>query len=98
MIPLYGFLEGDTIGLLILAREDETVAEVARRLVVSAAVRVPPNGNTVFVYQGRALDPRYTVHQAGLTALDRFDVRAEGRAHATAAAGGPGRGDGGASS
>ena len=36
VIPLYGFLEGDTIGLLVLADEDDTAADVARKLQASA--------------------------------------------------------------
>ena len=31
-IPLYGFLQGDTVGLLILADEGETVQTLARKL------------------------------------------------------------------
>ena len=41
MIPLYGFLEGDLLGLLILARDDDTAAQLAERLQSAAAVRVP---------------------------------------------------------
>ncbi len=77
MTPLYGFLEGDTIGLLILAREDEPVAELGRKLQNSAKVRVAPLARFRIVHEGRTLDPRTTVGQAGMRALDRFDVRGE---------------------
>jgi hypothetical protein len=40
MIPLYGFLEGDTIGLLVLADEEETLASLADKLQSAASVRV----------------------------------------------------------
>ena len=40
MIPLYGFLAGDTLGLLILAEEDDTMAELATKLQQAAFVRV----------------------------------------------------------
>jgi hypothetical protein len=74
VIPLYGFLEGDTIGLLILAQPDDTIASLADKLQTSAAVRVAPRAE-VTVRQGRrVLDPQTTVARAGLTALDRFDV------------------------
>jgi hypothetical protein len=36
-IPLYGFLEGDTVGLLVLAEEGETILELARN---AASIRV----------------------------------------------------------
>lgn len=75
-MPLYGFLEGDTIGLLILGREGETVAELARKLLQAAAVRVAPRAARMKVLRdGRALDPGLTLTAAGLRPLDRFDVR-----------------------
>ncbi|HEV8245510.1 MAG TPA: toluene-4-monooxygenase system B family protein [Polyangiaceae bacterium] len=77
MTPLYGFLEGDTIGLLILAREDDTLAELGRKLQNSASVRVAPVARFKIVHHGRTLDPRATVRQVGMRALDRFDVLEE---------------------
>ena len=77
MIPLYGFLEGDTIGLLVLAQADDTIATLAARLQTSAAVRVAPRERVTVLYKRRALDPHTTVAHAGLTPLDRFDVVAE---------------------
>jgi hypothetical protein len=74
MIPLYGFLRGDTIGLLILASPGDTVAELAERLQDSAALRVPKRAGVAVLFKDRVLDPRMTVARAGLTALDRFDV------------------------
>jgi hypothetical protein len=74
MLPLYGFLEGDTIGLLIFAYESETVGELARKLQKSASVRVAPRGGVRVVYGGRVLDPALEVGQAGFQALTRFDV------------------------
>jgi hypothetical protein len=75
MIPLYAFLQGDTLGLLILAEEEETVASLARKVVAAATVRVaPPKGDLVVMRDDRALDARVTVTAAGLEALDRIDV------------------------
>jgi hypothetical protein len=74
MIPLYGFLEGDTLGLLVLARPEETVAELAAKLRASAAVRVRREGAVVVQHGERVLDPRATVGKV-LAPLDRFDVR-----------------------
>ena len=73
-IPLYGFLEGDTVGLLVLAEEGQTILEVARKLQDAAGIRVARREKVDFVYQGKAIDPGLTVTQAGLQALDRFDV------------------------
>jgi hypothetical protein len=73
-IPLYGFLQGDTIGLLILAEETETVQMLARKLQNAASIRVAASKQFQVVYNGKAIDPALTVAQAGLQALDRFDV------------------------
>jgi hypothetical protein len=73
-IPLYGFLEGDTLGLLILAEEGQTVLQLARNLQDAASIRVPHKDKVEFVYKGKVLDPGLTVAEAGLQELDRFDV------------------------
>ncbi len=73
-IPLYGFLEGDTLGLLVLAEEGETILQLARKLQDAAAIRVARKDKIDFIYDGKAIDPGLTITQAGLQALDRFDV------------------------
>jgi len=73
-IPLYGFLEGDTLGLLVLAEEGETILALARKLQDAAGIRVAPHDKIGFVYNGKGIDPGLTVAQAGLQELDRFDV------------------------
>ena len=73
-IPLYGFLEGDTLGLLVIAEEADTVRELARKLQDAANIRVARNGDVELLYNGKSVDPGLTVAQTGLQALDRFDV------------------------
>ena len=73
-IPLYGFLQGDTVGLLILAEEDDTVESLARKLQDAGSLRVAGRNQVQVVYNEKAIDPSITVAQAGLQALDRFDV------------------------
>lgn len=74
-IPLYGFLEGDILGLIVLAEENDTVVDVARKLQDAASMRVTPRDHMEFVYEGKTINPDLTVTQAALQALDRFDVR-----------------------
>jgi hypothetical protein len=74
MIPLYGFLHGDTMGLLMLADPEEAVASLAAKLVQAAMVRVAPRARVDVVFQGHVVDPKTTVRGAGMGALDRFDV------------------------
>ena len=73
-IPLYGFLQGDTIGLLIVAEEQDTVQSLADRLQEAASIRVARKTNVRVVYKDRTLDPALTIAQAGLEPLARFDV------------------------
>jgi Toluene-4-monooxygenase system protein B (TmoB) len=73
-IPLYGFLQGDTAGLLVPAEEGETILELTGKLQDAASIRVARTENVDFVYDGKVIAPKLTVAQAGLQALDRFDV------------------------
>ena len=78
MIPVYGFLEGDTIGLLVLADEHELVAATAAKLQSAARLRAHLDGPVTVWLNGRAIDLDTTVHQAGIKPLDRIDVRRAG--------------------
>ena len=73
-IPLYGFMEGDTVGLLILADEDETLQSLGWKLQEAARLRVAPRDPFRLICDDRAMDLKLTVAQSGLQALDRFDV------------------------
>ena len=73
-IPLYGFLQGDTVGLLILAEEGDTLESLARKLQDAASLRVAYRDEVQVIYNNKAMDPAITIAQAGLQALDRFDV------------------------
>jgi hypothetical protein len=74
LVPLYSFLRGDTLGLVVLVQDSHTIRHLAASVMRAAATRVAP-GTRASVYAGeRLLDPQLTVAQAGLTALDRVDV------------------------
>jgi len=74
MIPLYGFLEGDTMGLIVLADESDTAAVLAEKLQTSARVRIKLTGKVKLLHNGQTIDPETTVAQARMEALDRIDV------------------------
>lgn len=74
MIVLYGFLEGDTMGLVVFAEPTTLVRELAAKLQQAARVRVAPHTKVKVVFAGRELIPSITVADAGIEALDRFDV------------------------
>jgi hypothetical protein len=73
-IPLYGFLQGDVLGLLILAEEHETVHALSERLQEAASVRVAHTQNVRIIYKGNVLAPDLTLREAGVASLQRFDV------------------------
>jgi hypothetical protein len=73
-VPLYGFLQGDTVGLLILAEEDDTIHSLAQKLQDGASLRVARRDRVQVVYNEKVMDPTITIAQAGFQALDRFDV------------------------
>ena len=77
-IPLYGSLEGDTLGLLMLAEESETILQLAQKLQQAASLRVALIDKIDLVYNGKPVDPRLTVAEAGFQDLDRFDVISKG--------------------
>jgi Toluene-4-monooxygenase system protein B (TmoB) len=74
-LPLYGFMEGDTIGLLIVADEQESVRSLAGKLRDAASLRVDGGCCTEVVYRGIVLDPDSTLAQADFKPLQRFDLR-----------------------
>jgi hypothetical protein len=74
MIPLYGFLDGDTVGLVILGDEVETVASLAEKIMASARTRVAPFDRFHVLYRGNRLALKQTLVRAGIEALERIDV------------------------
>jgi hypothetical protein len=74
-LPLYGFMEGDTIGLLIVADEQESVRTLAGKLRDAASLRVDGSSYMEVVYRGIVLDPDSTLAQADFKPLQRFDLR-----------------------
>jgi hypothetical protein len=77
VIPLYGFMEGDVLGLVVLAHEQDTMADLARQLQEAAALRVAPHSAPTVWFNGAPVADTTTVEAAGLRPLDRFDVRGE---------------------
>lgn len=77
LVPLYGFLQGDTLGLVVLVHDTDRVRDIAQRLQRAAAVRVATRERVAVIANGRRLDLDVTIAQSGLQALDRVDVVAE---------------------
>jgi hypothetical protein len=78
-IPLYVFVRGDTLGLVVLAPEAETVDDLAQRLSRAAAPRVTLHGPLRVLHRGKVLEGGLTLSDAGINALDRVDLFAEAK-------------------
>ena len=76
-IPLYVFVHGDTLALVVLAGDTETVDDLAERLARAAAPRVSLNGQMHVVHGGKVLPGQLTLREAGVVALDRVDLVTE---------------------
>jgi hypothetical protein len=78
VIPLFAFVRGDCLGLVVLVDARNTIGEVAAIAQRAAAMRVAPSPSAVVRKDGIALDASLTVEAVGLLPLDRIDVGAEG--------------------
>ncbi len=74
LVPLYGFVQGDTLGLLVLVRSGDTVAKPAATLEEAAIVRVAPLVDPRVVHNGKRLEPGLTIAAAGLSPLARVEL------------------------
>lgn len=79
MLPLHGFVPGDTCGVLVLVDRQATVATLAGLLAQAASIRVTPTAAYTVSWRGRVLDPNLTVAATGLASLDRIELVTEGR-------------------
>ena len=76
-LPLYGFVQGDTLGVVVLAPANESVDDLAQRLARAAAPRVALEGRLLIRHAGRVLRGELTLVQAGIAPLDRVDLTTE---------------------
>lgn len=77
MIPIYSFLEGDSLGLLIFAYEDETIQEIINKVQISANLRVKPRTDLNLYRNEKKFDPKMTVKEAGLLPLEIIHIHSE---------------------
>ena len=74
VMPVYGFAEGDTMGVVVLVRPDDTARDLAQQLREAVAVRVAPRGEGRVMLRGQLVDPRATLRGEGIGPLDRVDL------------------------
>lgn len=74
VLPLYAFVEGDTMGVVVLGRLEGTVAELGENLLRATGVRVGRRGPYRIFAGERRLDPGATLSAQALSPLDRVDL------------------------
>jgi hypothetical protein len=68
-------MEGDTIGVVIVADEHESVQSLMAKLRDATSLRTRVAPEMELVYNGIVLDPATTLTKADFVPLQRFDVR-----------------------
>jgi len=74
VMPLYGFVQGDTMGIVVLGRLDGTIADLADRLLKATGVRVRGRGSYRVLTGQRVLDPGATLRTQAIEPLSRVDL------------------------
>ena len=76
-IPLYGFLQGDTVALIIFAEPEDSMLVLAHKLIKAARPRVAVATESALhvLWQGRPTESGQSVASLEPKPLDRFDVR-----------------------
>lgn len=74
IMPLYGFLEGDVIGLLLLVDSAAPVSSLIDKIHKAAQVRVTEKPNLVVRHNSRSLNLKLTLEEAAIQPLDRVDI------------------------
>ncbi|HVV49910.1 MAG TPA: toluene-4-monooxygenase system B family protein [Polyangia bacterium] len=74
VLPLYAFVEGDTMGVVVLGRLEGTVADLGENLLRAVGVRVARRGPYQLLAGARRLDPEATLAAQALAPLERVDL------------------------
>lgn len=74
VMPLYGFVQGDTLGVVVLGRLDETVRELGENLLRATGVRVKRRAGFRIMSGERSLNLAAPLRTLGMQPLDRVDL------------------------
>jgi len=75
VLPLYGFVQGDTLGVIVLGRLEGTVRDLGENLLRATGVRVKPRGPFRIMSGEQSLDLAAPLRSIGMQPLDRIDLR-----------------------
>jgi hypothetical protein len=75
LVPIYGFVQGDSMGVVVLVHDTDTVDVLAQTLAQACEMRVAPIPGARVFKGGEPLDGSLTLAEAGMDALTRVDLR-----------------------
>lgn len=74
VMPLYAFVQGDTLGVVVLGRLDETVRDLGENLLRATGVRVKRRGPFRIMSGERSLNLAAPLRTLNIRVLDRVDL------------------------
>jgi hypothetical protein len=74
VLPLYAFVQGDTLGVVVLGRLDGTVRDLGENLLRATSVRVRRRGPFRIMSGERPLELEAPLRTLGMKLLDRVDL------------------------
>lgn len=74
VLPLYAFVQGDTLGVVVLGRLDETASDLGENLLRATGVRVKRRGPFRIIWGERPLELAAPLRTLGMQPLDRVDL------------------------
>lgn len=74
VMPLYAFVQGDTMGVVVLGRLEGTVKELGENLLRATGVRVTRRGPFRILSGDRPLDLAAPLRTLPMRPLDRVDL------------------------
>jgi hypothetical protein len=73
-MPLYAFVEGDTMGIVVLANPAGTGLELGEKLIAAVGARVAPRGPFKVMWRDQELDLTATLQAQNVGPLDRVTL------------------------
>src|SRR4051812_14327414 len=61
LVPLYAFVKGDTLGIVALVQDSDTIARLASIIADAASTRIVPRAEMVVRANGKRLEPFLTI-------------------------------------
>lgn len=75
MIPLYSFLNGDSLCVLLFAYDQDTMADLIAKAQAASQLRVKAQSGLQLIYNGKKMANSVTVAEVGFRPLDIIKIQ-----------------------